>query len=200
LLIDSSGARFVCALADDHGVVRDLAAEPGFGSADTAASAPRFETLLTRLIPPGLRSITVGTGPGSFIGTRTAISFANGYASASGLRLYGVNSLAAIAAVQPKPCAVLRDARRGQWYLWTPDGECVAGVAASVVGQLAAKGISEAVLDWSSSEQPEIHGALQSAGISLAQTDAVPAAGLLTLSRAATPQQYVEPVYLRSFL
>lgn len=65
-------------------------------------------------------AVVVGLGPGSFIGTRVAISYANGFAAAApALRLCGVDSLSAIALAHGG-LPVLRDARRGQWYLHLP--------------------------------------------------------------------------------
>jgi tRNA threonylcarbamoyl adenosine modification protein YeaZ len=72
--------------------------------------------------PAELLGVVVGTGPGSYTGTRAAIALARGLALPDGLRLAGVPSPAAAAraALRADPrlrhVVVLIDARRGECY------------------------------------------------------------------------------------
>ena len=60
--------------------------------------------------------IVVGTGPGSFAGIRSALSFAQGYAIGSGCEVLGLPSACALAE-KGKPIAVVGDARRGEYWV-----------------------------------------------------------------------------------
>jgi putative transposase len=149
LLIDSSGARLVCALAEE-GAERVVAELIYSGDDAKRPIDAVVGELLGHCTTADIYSIVVGTGPGSFIGTRTAISYANGFAAAGpGVELYGVSSLAAIAAgtgeLPPPP--VLRDARRGQWYLWSGDGSCAAFDEAGVLAALQQSGVKNVVME-----------------------------------------------------
>jgi tRNA threonylcarbamoyladenosine biosynthesis protein TsaB len=116
LLLDSSGAELLCALADAEGVILEQRYATGTPESRDIGAAVGF--VMGELGPRDLDAIVVGTGPGSFIGTRVAISYANGLAAAGGMAVHGVNSLAAIGAVYAAGrCAVLREARRGGAYL-----------------------------------------------------------------------------------
>src|SRR5690349_20104353 len=97
LLLDSSGAQLVCALADGLGVIHELreAARPPLGR-DIGQVVGE---VIGDLRPKDLKCVIVGLGPGSFIGTRVAVSFANGFCAQGGTRLLGVSSLAAIGAL-----------------------------------------------------------------------------------------------------
>jgi tRNA A37 threonylcarbamoyladenosine modification protein TsaB len=194
LLIDSSGPQLVCALADARGELRDLVAFTR-GTAETAGTPT---PLPVARIPQDLKSIIVGTGPGSFIGTRTAISFTNGYAAAAShaVDLRGVNTLAAISA-EHGGLPVLRDARRGQWYLWTPKA-CAAHDEATVLALLQEQGARSVVLEWPEGE-PELAVQLRTTGITVQLVKGVTAAGLQLAASQAEPEEYVEPIYLRGF-
>ena len=75
--------------------------------------------------PAELESIAVGVGPGTFTGLRVGIATARALASASGLPLRPVSSLAALAAGIDAPMRLpLIDARRGELFaaLHDPDG------------------------------------------------------------------------------
>jgi len=213
LLIDSSGPQLTCALADrDGGIVgTPLMASGGAGvppvTAGTAAPPSGVHTsidaavteLLAGQPPSAIKSICVGLGPGSFIGTRVAVSFANGFAAASpGVKLYGVNSLAAIAAAQPAH-AVLRDARRGQWYVWLADGTCELRDAEGAVELLASGRNQNVIIEWNGPDEPPVAALLRQVGCSVSSVTGVPAEGLLKLIDSVEPQEYVEPVYLRGF-
>lgn len=199
-LIDSSGPELVCALSDGN----EIMAERRTGERAAGRYVAEIAAdVLGRRTPAELDSIVVGTGPGSFIGTRTAISFANGYGAASGVELRGVDSLAAIAAVEL--CPVLRDARRGQLYLYVPGAEAHLLDAGAAVAELQRIGAPSVVLEHVPGDRGTerallaVEPLLTAAGIELRLTRGVPAAGLLRLAEVATPQSMVEPVYLRGF-
>lgn len=60
--------------------------------------------------------IVVGTGPGSFAGIRSALSFAQGYAIGSGCEVLGLPSACALAEAGAN-LAVVGDARRGKFWV-----------------------------------------------------------------------------------
>lgn len=152
----------------------------------------------------------VGTGPGSFIGTRVALSYANGLAATGFVPLYGVNSLAAIAAVHGSGrSVVLRDARRGQAYWYGPAGPeptCRLAGLDELARELAAAGIESVIVE---EVPPEAKGylkpstwlraAVAQAGARLITCPGVPAEGLRRMQASARPQEYAEPVYLRGW-
>lgn len=94
------------------------------GERGTAPLAPAVARLLAErgLTPADLAGVVVGTGPGSYTGTRAAIALARGLIFASGAPLAGVPSVAAAAlaelAARPdvEQVVVLIDARRGERY------------------------------------------------------------------------------------
>lgn len=209
LLLDSSGAQLVCALADSEGVILETACPTGSAaSRDIGATAGQ---LLGELSPRDIQAIVVGTGPGTFIGTRVAIAYANGLASAGQIPLYGVNSLAAISAVYGMGrCAVIRDARRGDVYYYSPQTELEAVrilAVADLAREMVINGIEAVILEDLASLLPraqataqQIADAASAAGAVLGHCPAVPAEGLRRLQANASPAPYVEPVYLRGFL
>jgi tRNA threonylcarbamoyladenosine biosynthesis protein TsaB len=66
-----------------------------------------------------LDAIVVGTGPGSFTGTRIGIAFARGLAVALEIPGAGVSTLSALAASRPDAYPVI-DARRGEVFVDGP--------------------------------------------------------------------------------
>jgi tRNA threonylcarbamoyladenosine biosynthesis protein TsaB len=89
---------------------------------------PRVADVMERagVEPAELESVAVGAGPGTFTGLRVGIATARALASASGLELRPVSSLAALAAGIDAPERLpLIDARRGELFaaLHGPDGE-----------------------------------------------------------------------------
>lgn len=209
LLLDSSGAELVCALADGLGVIVEQRYPSGSPeSRDIGSAAGR---VLGELLARELEAIVVGTGPGSFIGTRVALSYANGLAAAGYVQLYGVNSLAAIAAVHGADhSVVLRDARRGEVYWYGPAGAaepCRLVKPDSLPGELARHGINTAVVEQAppeasphSSTGAWLAEALSDAGVQAIFCPGVPAEGLRRMHAHSTPVEYAEPVYLRGWL
>lgn len=96
----------------------------GPGQRGTAPLAPAIAELLGArgLAAADLAGVAVGTGPGSYTGTRAAIALARGLIFVSGAPLAGVPSVAAAAlgelATRPQleRVIVLVDARRGERY------------------------------------------------------------------------------------
>ncbi len=68
-----------------------------------------------------LQFICVGNGPGSFIGTRTAISYAKGLCFGLGLSLFSINTLKALATSidvdENKKCVVITDAKCEEHFI-----------------------------------------------------------------------------------
>lgn len=79
--------------------------------ADLLATAQR--------IPADLTAIVVGTGPGSFTGTRIGLSVARGLALSLDLPVAGVSTLAALAASANQAFPII-DARRGEVFVPGP--------------------------------------------------------------------------------
>jgi tRNA threonylcarbamoyl adenosine modification protein YeaZ len=64
-----------------------------------------------------LAGIVLGIGPGSFTGLRVGLATAKGLAFGAGIRLYGVSSLAVLAATSGQGAVALAfDARRGTYF------------------------------------------------------------------------------------
>ncbi len=119
-LIDTSGRSILLGTADREG--RVLSAVEVEHSKEHAAKLP--ELLSSALCEAGreageLEYICVGCGPGSFIGTRNGVSFSNGFASASGIRVLGIGSMESAAAEHALNAAsvmVVREARRNSMF------------------------------------------------------------------------------------
>ena len=93
----------------------------------TVELAPQIETLLTlaQLRPRDISALAVAIGPGSYTGTRVALSLAKGIVAAAGCALIGIPTLDALA--YPHICAgqtvcALVEAGRGRycWALYAP--------------------------------------------------------------------------------
>ncbi len=208
LLLDSSGAELVCALADARGVIVEQRYPVGTPeSRDIGAAAG---LVLGELLARELTAIVVGTGPGSFIGTRVALSYANGLAAAGYVPLYAVSSMAAIAAVYGvEHSVVLRDARRGEayWYGASENGVCCRLVRPQdLARELQAYGVQSAVLEQApagvsrhAAPGPWLQDAVSAAGVRCSYCQGVPAEGLRLLQSAAKPVEYAEPEYLRGW-
>jgi tRNA threonylcarbamoyl adenosine modification protein YeaZ len=138
--------------------------------------------------PADLTGIVVGTGPGSFTGTRIGLSVARGLALALELPVAGVSTLEALAAAAPRAFPVI-DARRGEVFVLGPravrpedlavpqGGICLGDGALRYRDLLAAQGAEIPP------EDSELH---------------VPRASLhASLAAAFGPADEVEPVYVR---
>lgn len=69
--------------------------------------------------PADLTGIVVGTGPGSFTGTRVGLAVARGLALSLDVPVAGVSTLAALAAGDPRAFPLV-DARRGEVFVLGP--------------------------------------------------------------------------------
>jgi tRNA threonylcarbamoyladenosine biosynthesis protein TsaB len=205
LLLDSSGSMLVAALAADGRVLRKRAV------ASISPEGRDIGALVAGLLdghaPDALSAIGVGIGPGSFIGTRVALSFANGLAAAGSLPVHPVPTLAAFAAVAER-CIILRDARRGEAYLHDSAGDL--GGARLVALDALAGELAERPGAMVIAEEPapddKRGGNWQTAvttacaGRGLLWAAHVPAEGLLALLPSCPPRELAEPIYLRGFL
>jgi tRNA threonylcarbamoyl adenosine modification protein YeaZ len=141
-LIDTSGNSILVGTADFEG--RVLSAVDVMHTKEIAARLAEYfaEALNAASLTIGeIEYICAGCGPGSFIGTRSGVSFANGLASTSGMRVLGVGSMEAAAAEQAYDAAnvmVVREARRNSVF---------AGVYRKGDGGLRTLGENETSLD-----------------------------------------------------
>jgi tRNA threonylcarbamoyladenosine biosynthesis protein TsaB len=211
LLLDSSGNQLVAALAESGRILAQRAVPNG------SAESRDIRALTEALLPAGrslreLVAIGVGNGPGSFIGTRVAVSFANGLAVAGSIPVHAIPTLAAWAS--PNAGAViLRDARRGEAYLYVAGFPLDSTRLVPLEGlprELAALPRQDRVIaespapadkrgkEWTTAVESAVLTA--AAGQALEWAAHVPPAGLLALLPHCPPQEYVEPVYLRGFL
>jgi tRNA threonylcarbamoyladenosine biosynthesis protein TsaB len=71
------------------------------------------------LVPSDLTAIVVGTGPGSFTGTRIGLAVARGIALSLELPVAGVSTLAALASASHDAFPII-DARRGEVFVQGP--------------------------------------------------------------------------------
>jgi tRNA threonylcarbamoyladenosine biosynthesis protein TsaB len=103
---------------------------------------------LMRIEGPPVDLVLVGSGPGSYSGTRVGIAAAQGVAIALGCPAVAVPSIVAVPSADGgAKCLAIGDARRGSyWWVWLEDfrmhGEPVLGNAAELLEMVetAAKG------------------------------------------------------------
>ena len=146
LVLETSTSHATIALVDPVGVV----AQRGFCS-DRNHNALLFgplEELLRDCGPRGIGLVLVGSGPGSYSGTRVGIAAAQGVAIAFACPAVGLPSLLAVPAADGgAPCLAIGDARRGSfWHARVEHGRltedpalCDARGLATVVGAAAAE-------------------------------------------------------------
>lgn len=155
-----------------------------------------------------LDAIAVGVGPGTFTGLRIGIATARALASASGLQLRPVSSLAALAAgMQGERRLPLIDARRGEVFaaLHGPEGELIwpPFVAAP---QVVAERVREAGFGARAAGDGSIRfrGVLEAVGIGVdadeSRAHVVRALHVCRLARMVPgePPEAVLPEYLRT--
>jgi len=116
LIMDTSGPLALLALTSGTEVVATSTLEGGRGLSG------RLFAELERVAGPQIKNlsyIAVGTGPGSFAGTRTAVTIAKTLGFATSTRLIGFPSPMAFlpASIKEGPFAVLLDAKMGQLAL-----------------------------------------------------------------------------------
>lgn len=170
-LIDTSGNSLLVALADGEGRILSAGVLE-----HTPDNASRLSNLLTECLGGAgaergdITHLGVGIGPGSFIGTRTGVAFANGMAVALSLPVIAVSSLqtaAAIAILETPNVSVVRCGRRKAYFVGvferSPDGTAAISVeperelsAAEIPGlfeRLAGVALSANVLVVTDSDQ-----------------------------------------------
>ncbi len=208
LLLDSSGNFLVAGLADSRrGVVAEAAHATGSPASRNISAV--VDELQDGAGSREIDGVIAGTGPGTFIGTRMAVSFANGLAAAAGFSVQGVSSLAAIAAQQPPGTAVIRDARQGQAYLYlaASDKEQTELVHVEQLAPRIRSGgfnhvVLEAARDGDARGERRVAELAESlSGIAEVElVDMVPLSGLWAAGQGVPGRDYIEPEYHRGFL
>lgn len=116
LIIETSTPNASISLASDGRII----AEESFTS-DRRHNAALFGPLSRILDLHGSRSfdaIFVGSGPGSYSGTRVGIATAQGAALVAGCKAIAIPSILAVPeALAGEPCLALGDARRGSYWI-----------------------------------------------------------------------------------
>ncbi len=117
LAVDTSGAATLCRVGWAPGeVVEESFAGEAQQSEAIGAALAKASTNHPDAVKR-LKAIVVGLGPGSFTGLRVGLALAKGLAYAGGVPLYGVSSLATLAASQePGTVALMLEARRGEIF------------------------------------------------------------------------------------
>lgn len=156
------------------------------------ALLPMLEDLL-REAGLGWRDLTalgVGTGPGNFTGVRISVAAARGLALALGIPAIGVTIFDALAHGQPRPMAVVQDARRDAVYIQVFDA-AAASDATLIPRDRAARWLTGL---------PRTGTAAADFGPGAVLAPAMPlpeAIARVALARSATPQPRPAPFYLR---
>ena len=120
-LIDTSGSSLMIAVTDNQGGI--LSAGVHEHTPDNASGLPGLFANCLRDSGAELGDLTnlgVGVGPGSFISTRTGVSFINGVAAALSLPVVGVGSLrsaATVAILETPTVVVARGGRRNAYFV-----------------------------------------------------------------------------------
>ncbi|MEI6653493.1 MAG: tRNA (adenosine(37)-N6)-threonylcarbamoyltransferase complex dimerization subunit type 1 TsaB [Verrucomicrobiota bacterium] len=115
LIVETSTPHASLAIAGADGGLTERAF-----SSDRSHNALLFGPLAELLdpLPPGrIGTVLVGSGPGSYSGTRVGIAAAQGVAMVNGCQAVAVPSILAVpAACGDTPCLVIGDARRGSYW------------------------------------------------------------------------------------
>jgi tRNA threonylcarbamoyladenosine biosynthesis protein TsaB len=153
-----------------------------------------------------LAAIAVGVGPGTFTGLRIGIATARALATAAGLPLRRVSSLAALAAGIEAPARLpLIDARRGELFAALFDGDRELWPPFAAAPERVAERVREAGLTPLAAGDGSLRfaGMLEEAGIPVAPKDSaahvVRALHVCRLAEGAPdePPEAVLPDYLR---
>ena len=199
LFIESSTPRASLALLRGSEVVFEESFA-GDRSHNAQLFAP-LERALARLQPgEKLAGVVIGTGPGSYSGTRVGIAAGQGVALVHGCPAAGLSSLVAVPSAAGGPALAVGDARRGSgWRAPIKDGRLVSGPELCGVAELveevrAAREAGRAVF----SLEPVGQIGLE---VTVEQPDAVRlAAAWLALDEAARGELEAlppQPAYLR---
>lgn len=142
-----------------------------------------------------IEAIAVGLGPGSYTGVRLAISVAQGWQLATGVKTIGVNSLANLAAVaaqnpETSSCLLAVDAQRKEFAVAeAKDGQLVSAMRLAPVEELKAR-----LANGEKIAGPDVTRLL-GGGIELFPSAAVTAR--LATESSSVPAESLAPVYLR---
>lgn len=148
-----------------------------------------------------LDRIAVTTGPGTFTGVRIGLAFARGLGLAGGLPVIGIDSLTAIAANEqaPVPLLVVSDARNGEVYAATFDGERKLAAAPHVtIASSAATEARPGSRVIGTAARGLIAGSSRSDLIVSSAGDLPDAARFGRLAEHVAPGSMPSPLYLRS--
>lgn len=142
-----------------------------------------------------IEAIAVGLGPGSYTGVRLAISVAQGWQLATGVKTIGVNSLANLAAVaaqnpETSSCLLAVDAQRHEFAVAEADG----GRLISDVRLAPAAELKTRLASGESIAGPDVPRLL-GGGIELFPSAAT--AARLATEGSSVPAETLAPVYLR---
>ncbi len=108
-----------------------------------------------------IEQIIVGTGPGSYSGTRVGIAVAQGLAIVHQCPIAGVPSLLGLPTVRQKSrCLAIGDARRGDWWwVWIDEGKMpLAPTMGSIELLLDQVTLAERVLSLDAIHHPSLEG------------------------------------------
>ena len=208
----STAASAVCVLRGD-GEVFELAPEPAALAAPPAHARELMPAVATAMERAGLGygdldAIAVGVGPGTFTGLRIGLATARALASANGLPLKPVSSLAALAAgIDAELRLPLIDAKRGELFaaLYGADGEPRWGPLAEPPERLAERVRADAVTPLAAGDgSVRFREVLEAAGIRVLPDESgshvVRALHVCRLAAEVpgSPPQAVLPDYLRA--
>jgi len=188
LALDTSTAQGSVALLAD-GV---LAFEEGF-SADRSHTATLFVALeRARALAPRIDQIAVGLGPGSYAGIRIAIAAALGLELATGAKLVGIPSVAALEVAAPA-YLVIGDARRETFYFThVVQGACAEGPLLTTEAELSVR--LDALPDLAVFATEPVPGFPRA---EMALPSASLLARLAAEGRGIVAERNLEPIYLR---
>jgi tRNA threonylcarbamoyladenosine biosynthesis protein TsaB len=190
--IDTSTAASAACLLRGDGEVFEVAPEPA-ALAERPAHARELMPAVAAVMERAgvgygdLEAIAVGVGPGAFTGLRIGVATARALASANGLELRPVSSLAALAAgiegVRPLESTTLKgsdpllpviDAKRGEVFaaLYAPGGELLRGPLAVRPERLVERIGAAAVRALAAGDGSlRFRGMLEAAGIRVVPAD-----------------------------
>ena len=115
--IDVCTGACAVAVVDGDRVLASISETMGRGHVERLAPMVDEALASAGIAPSGLATIAVTTGPGSFTGARLGVSFARGFALASGARAVGVTVFEAIADALPGTVIVALDGRREDLFV-----------------------------------------------------------------------------------
>jgi tRNA threonylcarbamoyladenosine biosynthesis protein TsaB len=208
----STAASAACVLRGD-GAVFEVEPEPAALAAPPAHARQLLPAVAAAMERAGLgygdlEAIAVGVGPGTFTGLRIGIATARGLASANGLPLKPVSSLAALAqGIDADLRLPLIDARRGEVFaaLYRAGGERLWGPLAESAERVAQRVRQAAVSPLAAGDgSVRFRGVLEASGIRVvpgeSRSHVVRALHVCRLAAGVPgePPQAVLPDYVRA--